>query len=133
MLFRSPVRIIVPFPAGGPSDYAARVVSQRLPEFIGQPVVVDNRPGAAGDIGADIVAHAVPDGYTLLAITATHTVSAALRPKIAYDLLRDLTPLSQVTSLPYMLVVHPALPAKTVRELIALAKTRNGEIGRAHV
>ena len=121
-----PVRLIVPFSPGGGTDITARAIAQKLGERWGHQVVVDNRPGAAGDIGADIVAHAVPDGYTLLAITATHTVSAALRPKIAYDLLRDLTPLSQVTSLPYMLVVHPALPAKTVRELIALAKTRNG-------
>lgn len=121
-----PIRLIVPFSPGGGTDITARAIAQKLGERWGHQVVVDNRPGAAGDIGADIVAHAVPDGYTLLAITATHTVSAALRPKIAYDLLRDLTPLSQVTSLPYMLVVHPALPAKTVRELIALAKTRNG-------
>ncbi len=121
-----PVRLLVPFSAGGGTDITARALAQKLGERWGHQVVVDNRPGAAGDIGAEIVAHAVPDGYTLLAITATHTVSAALRSKPAYDLLRDLTPLSQVTSLPYMLVVHPSLPAKTVRELIVLAKAKPG-------
>lgn len=121
-----PVRLIVPFSAGGGTDITARALAQKLGERWGHQVVVDNRPGAAGDIGAEIVAHAVPDGYTLLAITATHTVSAALRAKRAYDLLRDLTPLTQVTSLPYLLLVHPSLPAKTVRELIALSKTKPG-------
>ena len=121
-----PVRLLVPFSAGGGTDITARALAQKLGERWGHQVVVDNRPGAAGDIGAEFVAHAVPDGYTLLAITATHTVSAALRSKPAYDLLRDLTPLSQVTSLPYMLVVHPSLPAKTVRELIVLAKAKPG-------
>ena len=89
-------------------------------------MVVDNRPGAAGNIGAEIVTHALADGHTLLAITATHTVSAALQSKISYDLLRDLTPLSQVTSLPYLLLVHPSMPARSVRELILLSKTRTG-------
>jgi tripartite-type tricarboxylate transporter receptor subunit TctC len=121
-----PVRLIVPFSAGGGTDITARALAQKLGDRWGHQVVVDNRPGAAGDIGAEIVAHAAPDGYTLLAITATHTVSAALRTKMSYDLVRDLTPLSQVTSLPYMLVVHPASPAKTVRELIALSKGKPG-------
>ena len=121
-----PVRLIVPFSAGGGTDITSRAIAQKLGERWGHQVVVDNRPGAAGNIGAEIVSHAVPDGYTLLAITATHTVSAALQSKISYDLLRDLTPLSQVTSLPYLLLVHPSMPAKTVRELIALSKTKAG-------
>ena len=123
MLFRS---LLVPFSAGGGTDITARAIAQKLGERWGHQVVVDNRPGAAGNIGAEIVAHAVPDGYTLLAITATHTVSAALQAKISYDLLRDLTPLTQVTALPYLLVVHPSMPAKNVRELIALSKAKKG-------
>lgn len=120
------VRLVVPFSPGGGTDITARAIAQKLGERWGQQVVVDNRPGAAGNIGAEIVTRALADGHTLLAITATHTVSAALQAKVPYDLLRDLTPLSQVTSLPYLLLVHPMMPAHTVRELIVLSKTRAG-------
>ena len=121
-----PVRLVVPFSPGGGTDITARAIAQKLGERWGHQVVVDNRPGAAGNIGAEIVTHALADGHTLLAITATHTVSAALQSKISYDLLRDLTPLSQVTSLPYLLLVHPSMPARSVRELLLLSKTRTG-------
>jgi len=121
-----PVRLVVPFSPGGGTDITARAIAQKLGERWGHQVVVDNRPGAAGNIGAEIVTHALADGHTLLAITATHTVSAAPQSKISYDLLRDLTPLSQVTSLPYLLLVHPSMPARSVRELILLSKTRTG-------
>ena len=121
-----PVRLVVPFSPGGGTDITARAIAQKLGERWGHQVVVDNRPGAAGNIGAEIVTHALADGHTLLAITATHTVSAALQSKISYDLLRDLTPLSQVTSLPYLLLVHPSMPARSIRELILLSKTRTG-------
>ena len=119
-----PVRLIVTFTPGGGTDITARVIAQKLTVRWGQQVVVDNRPGAAGNIGAEIVARAAPDGYTLLVITATHTVNAALQSKASYDLLTDLTPLTQVTSLPYVLLAHSSLPAKSIKELIALSKAR---------
>jgi tripartite-type tricarboxylate transporter receptor subunit TctC len=106
-------------------------VTQRLAESIRQQVIVDNRPGAGSTIGADAAAKAAPDGYTLFMISNTHFVSAALHKKLAYDSLNDFTPVTQITSAPNVLVVHPSLPAKTVKELIALAKARPGQIDYA--
>ncbi len=119
-----PVRLIVPFSAGGGSDITARAIGHKLSERWGQQVIVENRLGAAGNIGAEVVARAAPDGYTLLVITATQSVNAALHTRMTYDLTTDLTPLSQVTSLPYVVMVHPSLPVKSIKEFVALAKQR---------
>jgi tripartite-type tricarboxylate transporter receptor subunit TctC len=126
-----PVRLIVPFSAGGAADVPGRILAQRLAETLGQPTVVENRPGAGSTIGAEAAAKAPPDGYTLFMISNTHFVSAALHRKLAYDALNDYTPITQVTSAPNVLIVHPSLPVKTVKELIALARARPGEINYA--
>ncbi len=125
------VRLIIPFSAGGAADVPGRILSQRLTESLGQQVVIENRPGAGSTIGAEAAAKAPPDGYTLFWVSNTHFVSAALHKKLAYDALNDFTPITQVTSAPNVLVVHPSLPAKTVKELIALAKARPGQIDYA--
>ncbi len=126
-----PVRLIIPFSAGGAADVPARILTQRLVETLGQQVVIENRPGAGSTIGADAAAKAPPDGYTLFWISNTHFVSAALHKKLNYDALNDYAPVTQVTSAPNVLVVHPSLPAKTVKELVALAKARPGHIDYA--
>jgi len=124
-----PVRLIAPFSAGGGVDIVARLVAQRLSEKWGQQVVVDNRTGATGIIGTDLAAHATPDGYTLLmGNAATHAVNVSLFKKLPYDAIRDFVPITLVGRVPEMLVVHPALPASTVQELIALAKSKPGEL-----
>jgi len=126
-----PVRLIIPFSAGGAADVPARILMQRLSETMGQQVIIENRPGAGSTIGADAAAKAPPDGYTLFWISNTHFVSAALHKKLTYDALNDFTPVTQVTIAPNVLVVHPSLPARTVKELIALAKARPGQIDYA--
>jgi tripartite-type tricarboxylate transporter receptor subunit TctC len=126
-----PVRLVVPFSAGGAADVPGRILTQKLSEALGHQVVVDNRPGAGSTIGAELVAKAPPDGYTLLTISNTHFVSAALYKKLAYDAVNDYAPVTQVTSAPNVIVVHPSLPAKTVKELIALAKANPGKIDYA--
>ena len=108
-----------------------RILTQKLSEAVGHQVVVDNRPGAGSTIGADQVAKALPDGYTLLMISNTHFVSAALYKKLPYDSLTDFAPVTQVTSAPNVIVVHPSLPVKSVKELIALAKAKPGKIDYA--
>jgi tripartite-type tricarboxylate transporter receptor subunit TctC len=124
-----PVRMIIGFPAGGPIDIVARVMSPKLAEIFGQQVVIDNRAGANGLIGADAVAKSAPDGYTMILIsTGTATISPHIYPKMPYDSMRDLANVTLVTSTGELLVVHPSLPAKNIKELIALAKTRPGEI-----
>jgi tripartite-type tricarboxylate transporter receptor subunit TctC len=123
-----PVRLVIPFSPGGTADVPGRILSQKLSDALGQQVVVDNRPGAGSTIGAEFVAKAPPDGYTLLMISNTHFVSAALYKKLAYDPLNDYAPVTQVTSAPNMIVIHPSLPAKTMKELIALAKAKPGKI-----
>jgi tripartite-type tricarboxylate transporter receptor subunit TctC len=122
------VRLVIPFSPGGTADVPGRILSQKLSDALGQQVVVDNRPGAGSTIGAEFVAKAPPDGYTLLMISNTHFVSAALYKKLAYDPLNDYAPVTQVTSAPNMIVIHPSLPAKTMKELIALAKAKPGKI-----
>jgi tripartite-type tricarboxylate transporter receptor subunit TctC len=123
------VRIVVGFPAGGPIDIVARLMSPKLGEIFGQQVVIDNRGGANGLIGADLVAKSAPDGYTMMLIsTGTVAISPHIYPKMAYDPLRDLVCVTLVTQTGELLVVHPSLPAKNVKELIALAKARPGEI-----
>jgi len=126
-----PIRLVVPFSPGGAADVPGRILTQKMSEAFGQQVVVDNRPGAGSTIGAEQVAKAPPDGYTLLTISNTHFVSAALYKKLAYDSIGDFAPVTQVTSAPNVIVVHPSLPARTVKELIALAKARPGKIDYA--
>ncbi len=125
------VTLIAPFPAGGSVDLVARAVAQQMSEMWKQPVVVSNRPGAGGNIGAEAVARAAPDGYTLLMGTTALTSSPALYAKLAYDLTRDLAPVSLVVTMSNVLVVHPALPARSVAQLLALAKSRPGMLNSA--
>jgi tripartite-type tricarboxylate transporter receptor subunit TctC len=123
------VRMVVPFAAGaGSNDIMARLVAQKLTEGFGQQVVVDNRPGASGIIGTDIVAKAQPDGYTLLMMSLTFAVNPSLFSKLPFDTVKDLTPVTLVASAPLMLVVHPSVPAKSVAEFIAYAKANPGKL-----
>ena len=126
-----PVRVVVPTAAGGSSDLLGRMIAQRLRERLGQPVVVDNRPGAGQMIGADHVARSAADGYTIIFLGGTYTTSAAIQPKLPFDPLNDLTGVAMAGEGPFMLVVHPSLPVKTVKELIALAKARPGQLNFA--
>ena len=126
-----PVRLIIPFSAGGAADVPGRILADRLSPVLGQQLVIENRPGAGSTIGAESAARAAPDGYTLFMISNTHFVSAGLYKKLAYDSLNDFTPITQITSAPNVLIVHPSLPAKNVKELIALAKSRPGQINYA--
>ena len=126
-----PVRLIVPLAAGGPSDHMARALAHKLSEGLKQSVVVDNRPGATGVIGADLVAKAPADGYTLLLAQTAVTVNATLFSKLPYDTLRDLEPISQLTSAPYLLAVHPSLPVKSFQQLVTFAKQRPGQLNHS--
>ena len=119
-----PIRIVLPFTPGGGTDLLARLLSKRFHETFGQTAVVDNRPGAGGNIGADLVAKSPPDGYTLLMSTASLAVNVSLYSKLPYDLRKDLIPITQVASSPIVLAVHPSVPARSVKELIALSKKR---------
>ena len=125
------VRIIVPFSPGGAADTPGRILLNKLSETVGQQFVVDNRPGAGGTIGAELVAKSPPDGYTLLMISNTHVISAALYKKLNYDAINDFTPILEFGDAPNVLVVHPTLPAKSVKELIALAKAKPNQIDYA--
>jgi tripartite-type tricarboxylate transporter receptor subunit TctC len=118
------IRIVLPFAPGAGTDSLARLLSQRFYAAWGQTVPVDNRPGAGGNIGAEMVVKNPPDGYTLLMSTASTTVNVTLFPKLSFDMRRDLAPITQVASAPIVIVVHPSVPAKNLRELLALAKTR---------
>ena len=122
------MRFIVPFSAGSGSDTIARIVATALPEAIGQQVIVDNRAGAAGNIGADVAAKAVPDGYTFALVNLGHAANVTLYRNVPYDLVRDFAPVTQLASTPSVLVVHPSLPVKSVAELVALAKAKPGAI-----
>ena len=119
-----PIRLIVPFAPGGGTDLTARAIALKLTEAWGQTVVPDNRAGANGTIAVDIATKSPPDGYTLTMISSSHSVNASLYKNLPYDLIRDLAPITQATSQPYALVVHPTLAAKTVKEMIALSKTK---------
>jgi tripartite-type tricarboxylate transporter receptor subunit TctC len=122
-----PIRIVVPFGAGGANDVLVRIVAAKLPEGLGQQVVVDNRTGAGGLIGTDIVAKATADGYTLLGTGSPHAIFPHLHKKLPFHPLADFAPVMQIASQPYGLAVHPSLPVKTVRELIDLAKREPGK------
>ena len=146
-----PVKIVVPFGPGGPADIYARIVGQELSGALGQPFVIENKAGAGGTIGADIVAKAAPDGYTLLMMSNTLTTNETLLANKPYALMRDLVPVAPVNSSDLVMVVTPSVPAKTLKEFIALAKAQPGkfayasagpgtpyhlageQIGRAHV
>jgi tripartite-type tricarboxylate transporter receptor subunit TctC len=119
-----PIRIIVPFAAGGPADIYARFIGQRLSEALGQPVVIEDRPGAGSVIGTDAVAKSAPDGYTLLMMSNTHTVNESLIPNKPYQLMRDFVPVAPVNYSDLVLVVHPSVPANSLKELLDLAKAK---------
>ena len=123
-----PVRFVVSFPPGGPNDILGRMVAQWLTERLGQPFVVENRPGASGNIGTEVVVRAPADGYTLLLIGPANAISASLYPNLSYDLLRDLTPVAGITREALVMVVHPSVPARTVPEFITLAKASPGKL-----
>jgi tripartite-type tricarboxylate transporter receptor subunit TctC len=122
------IRMVAPFAPGGATDALARLVSQKLSERWRQSVIVDNRPGAGGNIGAEIAARSAPDGYTLLVAGAPHAINMTLYRKLTYDLARDLVGINRIAGYPSAIVVHPSVPAKTVKDLIALARSRPGEL-----
>jgi len=119
-----PIRVVVPFGAGGPADIYARFLGQRVQESLGQPFVVENRPGAGSIIGTDIVAKSPADGYTLLVMSNTHTVNESLVPKKPFALMKDFVPVAPINYSDLLLVVHPSLPVKSVKELVALARAK---------
>jgi len=126
-----PVKIIVPFAAGGPADVYARFLGQRLQEALGQPFVVDDRPGGGSVVGTDAAAKSAPDGYTLLLMSNTHTVNESLMPNKPFALTRDFVPVAPINYSDLVMVVHPSVPAKSVAEFIALAKTQPGKLNYA--
>jgi tripartite-type tricarboxylate transporter receptor subunit TctC len=126
-----PVRVVVTYPPGSGVDIATRLIAAKLSSALGRQFIVDNRSGASGHIGTEIVAHAVPDGYTLASATIAITIGPALYPKLGYNIEKDLDPIVLLTSAPYILVVHPSLPAKNVMELVALAKSKPGGLNYA--
>jgi tripartite-type tricarboxylate transporter receptor subunit TctC len=123
-----PVRVLIPWPPGGSNDVVGRIVMHKLAETLGQQFVIDNRPGASGSIGSDVVAKAPPDGYTLMVHSTTHVGNAHLYKKLPYDTLKDFTGVAMLVSQPGVLTVHPSLPAHSVKAFIALAKSRPGQI-----
>ena len=126
-----PVKMIVPFAAGGPADVYARFLAQRLQEALGQPFVVDDRPGAGSIVGTDVAAKSAPDGYTLLVMSNTHTVNESLIPNKPFSLTRDFVPVAPINYSDLVMVIHPSVPAKTLAEFIALAKAQPGKLNYA--
>ena len=126
-----PIRIIVGFPPGGATDIAARAIAQKLTESMGQQVIVDNRPGAASNIGAELASRAAPDGHTLFMGSVSLSINPSLYSKLAYDPLRDFAAVAHVVTTPFMLVVHPSMPVKNVKEFIAFVKARPGQVNYA--
>ena len=126
-----PVRIIVPFPPGGPADVIGRMFADKLQGLWGQPVVIDNRAGAAGNVGSEVTAKSAPDGYTILLCASSHVTNSALYAKLPYDPIRDFTPISQVAYYALMLVTHPSVPVASLRELVAYAKANPGKLSWA--
>jgi tripartite-type tricarboxylate transporter receptor subunit TctC len=125
------VRVVVPFPAGGSADTLSRLLGQKLTERLAQPFVVDNRPGAGGNIGTDLVAKAPADGYTILVTPSSLAIAPSLYPNLSWDPVKDFAPVVLVASTPNILVVHPSVPANSVQELVALAKSRPGQLNYA--
>jgi tripartite-type tricarboxylate transporter receptor subunit TctC len=126
-----PLRFVLPFPPGGGADNLARIVGQPAGEKLGQQIVIDNRAGAGGNIAAEIVARAAPDGYTLLQGNVAHAISTSLYRKLPYDLLKDFKPVTQLASIPFLLAVNPTLNANSIKDLIALAKAQPGQLNYA--
>ena len=126
-----PIKLVVPYPPGGPTDIVARVVAQKLQEQMGQSVIIDNKPGAGANLGAEQVARSAPDGYTLMVATTAHAINPSLFSKLNYSITKDLAPVSQLTSGPLVIVATPSLAANNVKELIALAKAKNGGLNFA--
>jgi len=125
---RKPVRVIVPFAPGGPVDIIARSIAPKMSETLGQQIIIDNRAGAGSTIGTELAAKAAPDGYTILMISGSHVMNPAMVKKLPYDSVKDFTPISIMAEVPSALVVHPVLPVRNVKELIALARARPGEL-----
>jgi tripartite-type tricarboxylate transporter receptor subunit TctC len=121
-----PIRLILPFPPGGSTDIVARLIGQKLTEVWGVQVLVDNRPGAGGNIAAEVAARAAPDGHTLFQVNVANAIGATLYPKLSYDLMTSFAPVTQLATTPYVLLAHPSVPARNTRELVALAKARPG-------
>jgi tripartite-type tricarboxylate transporter receptor subunit TctC len=128
-----PVRFIVPYPPGGGTDVIARIVQTRFSQLLGQPVVIDNRGGAAGSVGTDVAAKAAPDGYTVLFTLSSHTINPAIYPKLPFDTVKDFLPVGTVASLPQILVANTQFPANSIAELTAMAKAKPGTIAFASV
>jgi tripartite-type tricarboxylate transporter receptor subunit TctC len=126
-----PLRFILPFPPGGGTDTLGRAMGNRLSEGLGQQVLMDNRPGAGANIGAELAAKSPPDGYTLFMMTGTHTINATLYRNLGYNLVKDFSPVSLLGSTAMVVVVHPSIPTKSVKELIAFAKARPGELSHS--
>ena len=125
------VRIVVPYPPGGGTDVVARTIAQKMNEMLGQPAIVDNRAGANGIIGTDQVAKAPADGYTVLITIASHAINPTLYAKLPYDTLADLAPVSLLAEYPFVITVHPSIPAKTLKDFVAFAKSRPGQLAYA--
>lgn len=123
-----PIRLIVPSPPGGGTDTSTRAIVPKLSEILNQHIVIDNRPGASGNLGAEIAAHAAPDGYTLVACIASQTSNPAVMRKVPFDIVRDFAPISRTITLPNVLVSHPSIPAKTTAELVAFIRARPGQV-----
>ncbi len=119
-----PVKLLVAFPAGGPADALGRILAEKLGQRWGQPVIIENRGGAGGNVGAAVVARAAPDGYTLLLNASSHVINASLSESLAYDALKDFTPISELASYMIVVTVHPSVPVKTLQELVAYARTQ---------
>ncbi|MEP6609055.1 MAG: tripartite tricarboxylate transporter substrate binding protein [Burkholderiaceae bacterium] len=128
-----PIRFVVPYPPGGGTDVIARIVQDRLRAALGQTIVIDNRGGAGGSIGTEVVARSAPDGYTVLFTLSSHTINPAIFPKLSFDTARDFEPVGIVCSLPQILVANPQFPANTVQQLIAMAKDKPGSLAFASV
>ena len=129
-----PIRLIVPLTAGGPTDILARIIAGPLAEPLGQQVIVDNRPGAGGNIGAEIAAKSPPDGYTLfMGTSGPLSINSSLYPKLAFDPLRDFAPVILAASAPFIVIVHPSVQANSMKELIALAKAKPGQLNYGSV
>ena len=126
-----PVRLIVPFPPGGGAEICARLIGQWLSERLGQPFIIDNRPGAGTNIGTEAVVRAPPDGHTLLLVNAANAINATLYDKLSFNFIRDISPVVGIMRVPSVMVVHPSLPAKSVPELIAYAKANPGKLSMA--
>ena len=126
-----PIRFIIPFPPGGGTDTMARAIGNRLGEAVGQQIIIDNRGGGGANIGAELAAKSPPDGHTLFMMTGTHTVNYTLYKNLGYNVVKDFAPVSRLGGTAYVVVVHPSVPAKSVKELIAVAKARPGELSHS--